>query len=234
MSLNSFSDALDGAPQDALVSPQHLDLRLKPATDTSPVDIVIPTMKLTAIPGAMRKMGWEVAASLMDRWFASPAWEMPSYWKDPGSQPPGNIALPRATQIPAAHVDNRIVTMDWAMTFPRCQAACRQLLEKVSNPAAVNRLRRVLKDARWDGVSRFSLGRVDYDAREIDETCQVNMVTLGTMGDTLDDMYGALGVATVKIGVVGEAMLDTITGRQIFTVQKVGIYIRDYYDFNGF
>lgn len=55
--------------------------------------------------------------------------------------------------------------------------------------------------------------------------------------DVLDEMYGALGSASLKVGVVGEAFTEvnpiTKHVRHLFHAEKVGFYIRDHYDFNG-
>lgn len=74
-------------------------------------------------------------------------------------------------------------------------------------------------------------------AREMDGISQVNAVPFGKASDSLDDMYGALGSATLKVEVVGEAFHEksffTRKSRHLFRVQYIGLYIRDHYDFNG-
>jgi hypothetical protein len=71
----------------------------------------------------------------------------------------------------------------------------------------------------------------------MDAICQLNFIKFGDNWDTLDDMYGALGSATLKIGAVGKAFRtsDPLTGRSkdFFHVEHLGFYIRDNYDFNG-
>ena len=68
---------------------------------------------------------------------------------------------------------------------------------------------------------------------QLDAECQVNYVKLGSMTDRLDDMYGALGVASVKVAVVGEAWWEPAIGLPLFRISHSAIYIRDNYDFNG-
>jgi len=51
------------------------------------------------------------------------------------------------------------------------------------------------------------------------------------MFDTMDDMYGALGKATYKIAVAGRSK-PSPSGIDLFEIDKLGIYVRDTYDFN--
>lgn len=227
MALNDFAHANDVAPRGLLLQPQHVKPKLTPASNKQPVQIVVPEMNIEAIPNAMRRMGWQFAAVLMERWFAHAGWTMPNDWKgnDSGAGP--------STLIDEAHVDDQIITMAWALGFRRCEKARLALLDRLDNPASINMLRSNLKKAGWDGISSFELGSDGLSARAIDDNCQQNAIPFGQATDSLDDMYGALGRATLKLGVVGEATLDYVTGRPAFYARKAAFYIRDYYDFNG-
>ena len=141
--------------------------------------------------------------------------------------------MPPATEIDAPYVDESIVTMEWALGFSRCRKAYEELLGKVANPAAVKLLKRRLEHDKWDKKTNQRLGDRSMSSRQLDQFCQVNIQNFGGSMDTLDDLYGALGVATMKIAVVGEAFIDILTGREFFRVEAVGTYIRDFYDFNG-
>ncbi|WP_256721120.1 DUF6402 family protein [Pseudomonas putida] len=83
----------------------------------------------------------------------------------------------------------------------------------------------------------MTLGSSRFSAREMDATSQVNFIALGSSEDPLDDMYGALGVATLKIGVIGKTLAKenpkTQRPHSYFQVERIGFYIRDHYDFNG-
>lgn len=74
-------------------------------------------------------------------------------------------------------------------------------------------------------------------ALQLDAISQINYAPLGETLDVLDDMYGALGKATLKFGVVGKAFTekDPITHHiyHYFRIEHIGFYIRDNYDFNG-
>ncbi|HEY4292947.1 DUF6402 family protein, partial [Luteibacter sp.] len=221
------SHAADGLGPDTMMTPEHMELRLKPISDPEPTKVVIPTLHIREIPGAMRRMGWPVSAALMERWFEAPAWTMPGAWKTPKG-PPEPLA------IPAAHVDTSIARMDWAISFSRCRNAIDLLREKMANPAALNLLRERLEKLDWGGRSSVEFGRLDMRAIQLDQECQANSESLGETYDTLDDMYGALGKATLKVALIGEAMRNAWTGRLALHVTHVGFYLRDNYDFNGF
>lgn len=66
---------------------------------------------------------------------------------------------------------------------------------------------------------------------------QINIADFGNAKNVLDDMYGALGSATLKFGVVGKAFSEeapiTRLPNYYFRVEHIGFYIRDHYDFNG-
>jgi len=229
MALQDFSLATDGLPADVMITPTHLDFGMKPAADNATRDIVMPGLKITALPGAMRKMGWDVSAALMERWFDSPPWRMPELWKAQDER----STIPPATQIDAPYVDETIVTMDWALRFKRCRKAHEEVMRRVANPAAVKLLNKRLTDAEWNRTTRKALGARNMSARELDESCQVNAKPFGSAISTLDDAYGALGSATMKVAVIGQASIDPLDGRASFHIEAAGTYIRDFYDFNG-
>lgn len=166
----------------------------------------------------------------MQRWFDGPAWEMPEQWKSEEGQP-------LATGLSGNQCDENTVKMSWAMGFDRCQIAVRRAESALTTPNAINRLKSLLQKVGWEKSRVVSLGSPALSAREIDASAQVNYAILGAPSDTLDDMYGALGVATLKVGVAGRTFskADSVTQRirNYFQVEHIGFYIRDHYDFNG-
>lgn len=229
MALNDFSQAANAAPRNVMIQAQHIKPKLTPKVDKQPVKIVVPEMNIEAIPTAMRRMGWTVSAALMERWFASPEWTMPVEWKKRGE----NFAGGRATQLGAPYVDDKIVTMAWAMRFARCKQACRDLIARSGNEKTASELKDQLKKAGWRGEPQFPLGSLTLSSREVDETLAVNALTFGGFRDPLDDVYGALGIASLKMGFIGEVVQDLQTKRNLFYVSHAAIYLKDFYDFNG-
>jgi len=229
MSLNDFQRA-NALGRDAFYLLPQAESRTYAPTGTPPKQVAIQRLALSRLPAAMRSMGWGTAAALMQRWFDSPAWQMPEAWKEKKTQP-------APISLGAAQSDQTIVRMDWAMRFERCRKAVEVAQTRLTTPNAVERLQYLLKKAGWRGDGPFDLGALDMSAPQIDAYSQVNFAEFGKFSDSLDDMYGALGNATLKVGVVGKAFTrddpTTRKARHYFRVEHIGFYIRDNYDFNG-
>ncbi|WP_175651147.1 DUF6402 family protein [Pseudomonas sp. Marseille-P9899] len=229
MSLKDFQPATALGP-DALFLLENATLDTSPDGHERPKQIVINALPLSKLPVAMRKMGWHTSAALMQRWFDSPGWQMPESWKSEGGQP-GPL------ELPSTQCDEILVKMSWAMGFDRCQAAVRKAESILVTPNAVSRLKTLLKNRGWQNKGVVSLGCSSFSARQIDASAQVNFVQLGSTDDPLDDMYGALGIATLKVGVVGKTFSkedpETRQLKNFFQIERIGFYIRDHYDFNG-
>jgi len=229
MSLNDFQ-LTEALGPDTLFLLANATLDTESGKHHAPKEVMVKRLALTRLPGAMDRMGWYTAGALMQRWFDNPAWTMPAEWKNPRTQP-GSMSLD------ASHCDDRIVTMEWAMKFSSCRRAVEVAAGRIATNNAIDLLQRRLKAARWVPGAPFDLGFYGMSAIQMDAVSQVNIADLGDTLDTLDDMYGALGKATVKVGVVGTAYseLDPVTNRarHYFKVAYLGFYIRDNYDFNG-
>lgn len=172
------------------------------------------------IAAAMKSMGWPVASALMTRWCNGAPWTMPDPVKQGKTNP---------TSLPVAQYDDTTVNMSWLMKFPRAKAAKDLVFGKALNPPAITVLKKRLTDAGWKSGATLSLGNTSMDARTLEWTCQTNFAQLGGFNDTIDEFYGAIGKASFKVAVVGTA---TVVGKQnVFNVDKVGVYLRDTYDF---
>lgn len=191
-----------------------------PKSQTQGKKHFVEVLHLDDIPGAMDKMGWKISAKMMRHWFSiSPAYEMPLDVRT------GKIR-PASSQY-----DAHIIKMDWALDFPRCIEPFENLVMGWQTPAALNVLKTRLEAAGWAPGSNTTIGSVGMSAYDLDSTSQVNRKEFGTTLDTLDDLYGALGKATFKLAVVGRSKRSS-SGIDIFEIDKIGIYIRDTYDFN--
>ncbi len=183
---------------------------------------------LSDIPAAMQKEGWPVGAALMRAWFARRGWAMPTAVKR-GQQP----APPRA-------VDTSSVTMAWAMAVPRFAAAQRTLLatwsqgERLgpSSGQVVEQVRRWMRVYRVDATRPFRFGDLRRRVPVIDMDCAINrQVVDSAWYGTVDDFYAAFGSALVRLAVSG--MVVPVRGGWQVTIDEVGTYLRDSYDFNG-
>jgi len=190
---------------------------------SSSEDIIAIKAKVEAIPGAMRRMGWGVAGELMERWIHSPAWVLPIDWKK--EQP---------LDLSVSHLDQQIVRMGWAMSNPRVRVAMNKLRVNMINGPARKLLHDRLDEGTWGGSHRIEFGNQRNSALQLDRTCQSNFEPLGGDMDTMDDVYGGLGKATLKAALIGHASRDVRTGKIALQVTHAGFYIRDTYDFNDF
>ncbi|MEZ2876264.1 DUF6402 family protein [Pseudomonas lundensis] len=229
MSLNDFQRTNATGPQALYQLPQTSSRTYSP-THTPAKKVVVQSLALSRLPGAMRAMGWHTSAALMQRWFDSPAWAMPEAWKEDKTQP-------HPSSINPIQRDESIVKMEWAIGFERCRKAVEVAESRLATPNGVKRLTDLLTKAGWSGKGSQPLGHYPMSALQMDVISQVNFAVFGGTWDVLDDMYGALGNATLKVGVVGEAFTErnpaTKQLRHLFHVERVGFYIRDHYDFNG-
>ncbi|MDR0281371.1 MAG: DUF6402 family protein [Paucimonas sp.] len=229
MSLKDFQQTTALGPN-ALFLLENATVETKPGGHHQPKQIVIDELPLSKLPVAMRKMGWHTSAALMQRWFDSPGWQMPEEWK-------GEEGQPDPLRLSKAACEETLVRMNWAMRFKQCQEALKVAEERLNTRNAIDRLKVLLRKAGWDGKGTFALGSTEFSAREVDATAQVNIARMGSSFDVLDDMYGALGRATLKVGVAGRTFtkLDNALGeaRNYFQIEYAGFYIRDHYDFNG-
>jgi hypothetical protein len=192
-----------------------------PKSQTAGKQHLLDVLHLDDIPGAMDNLGWKVAAKMMRRWFSTkPAYVMPEGVRS------GKIAPSRP------QYDDQIIKMNsWVLNFPRCVDPFEHLVANWDTPAGLGLLKERLKAKGWTPGSNITLGSVGMNAHELNVTSQVNRQEFGSLFDTLDDMYGALGKAFYKIAVVGKSKRNP-AGVDIFEIDKLGVYIRDTYDFN--
>ncbi|GKS93217.1 DUF6402 family protein [Acidovorax sp. SUPP2825] len=204
--------------QDALASIGGNSKKKEPTYQTK-------IFQLRDIPNVMRsRLGWPVAASLMDRWFNGSAFAMPPEMKESRGIYPLNKLSP-------AHLDDSIVKMSWALGFNRVRTAMAQLQAKWDSPAGIKQLK-----TRVDRVSArhvgqcWRFGNLGLSAKELDDSCQVNFLLFGKMGDPMDDFYGAMGEAQIKIAVSG-IVTPSADGKASIEIDELGFYLRDAYDF---
>jgi len=220
MSLNDFSNTNALESNALFVLPEARSV-MSPVSKTEPKRVPAQRLEITSIPKAMRSMGWTTSARLMERWLSTPAWTMPPVVKKPGFD---------ERTLDTSHCDDTIVTMAWATRFERLQDA----IASVQRTSFHTRNGLALLNKRldgWDKTTPYKLGYYGMPVRSLEAQCQVNATQFGSLLSTLDDMYGALGDANLKIGVIGTAYREN--GRRLFHADHVGLYILDQYDFNG-
>lgn len=146
-------------------------------------------------------------------------------------------------RTPPKDWDDRIVTMAWAMRFERARSARDRLLAGWSEPKRLARARPFFKPRvrAWQGTAgvkaggEFRFGDLSQPTVTVDSLSQLNYETVssGVLG-ALDGFYAAIGTGSIKIAVSGIATPGTGTakGRIRLSIDEVGLYLRDTYDFN--
>lgn len=182
--------------------------------------------RLDDIPNVMRsRLGWSVAAALMDRWFKTPAYVMPDAMKS-------GLVPSQLNQLNAAQLDEHTVKMGWALSYARVHAAMVKLHAKWASPAGIIQLKRRVSE---QGVGRsaqcWQLGNLTQPAKILDKTSQVNFERIGHFSDPMDDFYGAMGEATLKVAVSG-IVTPMAQGKAAIVIDELGFYLRDSYEFN--
>ncbi|GKT15286.1 DUF6402 family protein [Acidovorax sp. SUPP2522] len=182
--------------------------------------------QLRDIPSVMRsRLGWPVAAALMERWFNGAPLAMPQEMKE--SRPPH-----RLIQLGAERLDENTVSMAWALGFARVQTAMASLQAKWSSPAGIAMLkRRVETENRGRNHQCWRFGNLSQPAKILEDTCQVNYLAFGQWSDPMDDFYGAMGEAQINVAVSGMVTPQGM-GKATIEINELGFYLRDAYDFN--
>ncbi|ABM31588.1 DUF6402 family protein [Paracidovorax citrulli] len=181
--------------------------------------------RLDDIPGVMRsRLGWPVAAALMERWFREVGFEITSPIKR--SVPPQQLH-----QLPASQLDETTITMQWALGFSRVQAAVSRLQAEWNSPAGIVELQRKVTRHALGQTLPWRFGNLNRPAKILDTTCQVNILQIGRFSDPMDDFYGAMGEATLKVAVSG-LVTSKGTGKTAIAIDELAFYLRDSYDFN--
>lgn len=185
-------------------------------------------LQLSEIPDVMEhKLCWPTAAALMRRWFTHPAHVMPRAVK---------LGRVDSRTLPASQLDETLVRMEWALGFTRPRIAYEAIHRGSWNtPNGRNLLAQRIQTARAQGRIRqqvWRFGNLQLSAKVLDETCQTNVSPLASdaSNDPLDDWYGAMGRATMKVATSG-VVTQLAPNRVRIAVDQIGVYIRDTYDF---
>ncbi|SFD78585.1 hypothetical protein SAMN04489710_10683 [Paracidovorax konjaci] len=138
----------------------------------------------------------------------------------------------RLSQLHPAHIDERIVTMRWALGFSRVRHSMAALQNGWATPAGLDELRaKVKRSASMCHRRPWRFGDLGLPAKILDDTCQTNIVGVGRISDPKDDFYGAIGRASLKVAVSG-VVTHRPDGTSFITVDELGFYLRDSYEFN--
>jgi hypothetical protein len=184
--------------------------------------------RLPYLPEIMQKLGWTNGELLMRKWFFESAND------DPDNGVP----------------DNEIIKMDWVLGYERAKKVYDQAVsEKVwMNTAAQKVIKSKLntlnissqlsvgaKMTFGDVNGRGSLTAAQMQQFNEDYHIQNRPVSSDLVSDPLDDLFAALANFSFNFVVEGTVeRLPDVNGKPRYkvTLDKVGIYVRDSYDFN--
>lgn len=154
----------------------------------------------------MESEGWTRGAKLLEIWSSRPPAVAPRY--------------------SAAVTD--VVTMDWVLGFSRAKEIFDKLVEERiwTNDASRERLAKMVKSK----AAGASLGDLSLPATQVDPSW-INSRSC-TSGLNVDALTAALGAFVLQVAVAG-----TVTARAgaaaTVSIDEVGVYVKDSFDFNG-
>lgn len=149
------------------------------------------------IPDAMKKMGWDMAPKLMKNWFSI----SPSYAFTEENKKENLNA--DATKLESSRVNSDIVKMSWAINYEQVSSGIDTLKKKWKSINGIERLKKLLKNKGDYNKASVEIGYTD-DVKVLDATSQVNTISIGSKFDTVNDWYGAMGNANLKVCVRGK------------------------------
>ncbi len=199
-------------------------LKTKTVKGGETTTILFDELSLYDIPKIMDKMGWTTASALMKHWFSiTPAFKFNEKIRD-------GFVNGNAMEIPKEQVNDSIIKMDWARRYE----IITDNIEELKNIwASENGKKRLFTDIFERNKEKEVNGLIhigyENSAIELDYLSQINYRRFGKYWDTMDELMGAIGVGTLKVAVRG--YFDIKGNKKIFTVEKLGFYIKDTYDF---
>ena len=182
--------------------------------------IIMSELDITQIPTIMRHHNWINGAKLMEKWFKAPSNSNPK------------AGLPSTD----------IIKMDWVLKYPRARQVYDTMLrEKVwMNSAAKNEIISMLRKKQLLVGTRKAVGTPKHTLPIVDKDA-IQFRTVGGGWDMafgeIDDLRAALANFVFKVIIIGEVepVLNAKklpSGKYQLTINEIGIYVRDSYDFN--
>ncbi|ACT07401.1 conserved hypothetical protein [Dickeya chrysanthemi Ech1591] len=196
--------------------------KTSPVSNTEGKQVDVDVFHIDQIPDAMDSMGWKVAPQLMRHWFSlHPAEKWTTERKNA-------LLNADARTLKPSEYNDTIVKMDWALRYPQIYEKFNQLLKTWNSSRGIALLKDRLNSAGYAPGNLVKLG-TSNSARVLDASAQVNLIQIGGTMDTINDWYGAIGKANLKVAVRGYT--SVYERKPIFALEAIGAYIKDTYDF---
>ncbi|MBF0227957.1 MAG: hypothetical protein HQK76_21155 [Desulfobacterales bacterium] len=160
---------------------------------------------ITNIPRIMIANNFTKGAALMNKWFSAPAGQQLD--------------------------DTTTITMDWALNnYPRAKAVYDSIFqEKIYQNDAAKKV--ILKNLRRSNATNQSkFGYFSWPVHLLEEE-HINFRPVGSLYDPIDDLFAALGKFRFHVVISGTVDYIGYSGAML-TLEKVGVFIVDSYDFN--
>ena len=171
------------------------------------------TLTLTDIPSIMRYHGWYNGARLMDIWFARPSAIAPAY----------------------GPADTTTITMDgWVLTFDEAREVYNDIVREAiwTNPPAQREIGRMLGRKGLLQAGGSSFGDLTAAVEALDEDYINQRRVEASVIDDLTDISAALGNFNIRVVVAGSVQ-PAPEGGWTISLEQVGAYVADSYDFEG-
>jgi RHS repeat-associated protein len=162
---------------------------------------------LTLIPGIMRANNMINGAILLEKWFRNPP-------------------------LGPNQADTTTIKMDWVLGYDRAKKVYDEI---ISNKIYANKYAAPLLKKRIISAGKQNggiFGNFDRPVPSIDKE-YVNQRSVGSMLDPLDDLLSALGRFNLHVAVRGEICLSSKHPIFCISIEEIGVYVVDSFDFDG-
>ena len=167
---------------------------------------------LTLIPDEMRYEHWDQGAELLETWFGRAPATKPKY-----SSPVTDL-----------------IKMDWVLKFSRARSVFDQIIKDRIwiNTKSQERMELFFSGIPLDGQAH-AIGDLSKPATTVDQQWINSRPVSSTL--SLDALTAALGGFELHVAIAGKATRRQASGFQelVITVEEVGIYVWDSFDFEG-
>ena len=181
-------------------------------TSTVPV-----TLDITHIPRIMRSstLNWPKAATLMEKWFAGPVSISPNY------RPP----------------DTTTIKMDWVLQFARAKSVYDAMIRDRIwvNPPAKREIEEFARRKGYLVQASNEFNTLNLSVQDIDKDYIQSRPVEYDVNVLPDESVGALGRFVFRIVIAGSVVPTSppLVRGHLVTINEIGIYVRDSYDFEG-
>ena len=172
-------------------------------------------------PKTMRNKNWSVAAGLIEYWLHGNAKIMPE-----------SVRTGKDTARSYGAISTGIVTMAFVQGFARANTGISLLKGKMDKENTKKSILNVVKK-NYPGISlnektRLSIDNSLLDVVDLHTNWQFQYEQVGSQFDTLDHLTAALGRFSLMAAIRKAEIKDGV-----ITVNEIGIYVRDVFDFSG-